>query len=102
MMPMPVKLIAENFVLTVEFSDGQIRQIDVRTFLGKGTNTDEIKKSLALFKTAQIEDDIAITWKNGFSLDPDAVYDEGVNIKSLPITGVHKKIQSHYKRSQRS
>lgn len=44
MIPLPVKLHAENFILTVEFEDGQKRRIDVRSFIGSG----EVKMSLKL------------------------------------------------------
>lgn len=96
-MPIPVKLIAADFILTVEFSDGQIRQIDIRNFLGNSSKASELKKSIALFKTAHIEDDVAITWRNGFSLDPDVVYDEGEHVKSLPkVVGICNRIEKHY------
>ncbi len=77
----PKKIKMNNFILTVEFSDRQVRQIDVRTFLGNGRKVDEVKKSLAMFNTAFIEDELAITWKNGFSLDPDVVYEEGITVQ---------------------
>lgn len=87
MIPEPTKLQANDFILTIEFTDGQIRQIDVRTFLGGGIKSEEVKKSEAVFKTAYIEDGMSITWSNGFSLDPDAVYEDGVAVNSLPATG---------------
>ena len=81
--------------MTVEFEDGQIRQIDVRTFLGEGTKATEVKKSLTIFKTAFIKDGISITWKNGFSLDPDVVYEDGTVLQSLPATGSFKRKVIH-------
>jgi hypothetical protein len=97
MMPIPTKLKANDFILTVEFSDGQIRQVDVRTFLGEGKKANEVKTSFTIFKTAFIEDDVAITWKNGFSLDPDVIYDEGMVVQSLPAIGMSERIEKHYK-----
>jgi hypothetical protein len=87
MIPLPKKLQADNFILTIEFDTGEIRQIDVRTFLGKGAKAEEIKTSLAMFKTAYIEDELSITWKNGFSLDPDVVYEDGLVLQKLPAIG---------------
>lgn len=55
MIPEPTKLQAKDFVLIIEFTDGQIR--------------------------------MSITWSNGFSLDPDVVYEDGVAVNSLPATG---------------
>ena len=88
----PIKLKTKDFILTVEFEDGQIRQIDIRTFLGSCAKTDEIKKSKVLFDTAYIEDGMSITWKNGFSLDPDVVYDGGTIVRALPATGNFNKV----------
>jgi len=93
MIPAPTKLKVNDFILTVEFEDGQTRQIDILTFLGNGKKADELKKSKGLVKTAQIEDGMSITWKNGFSLDPDVVYEEGTAIKALPATGNLNKIK---------
>ena len=87
MSPLPTKLHVNDFILTLEFENGQVRQIDVRTFLGKGTKADEVKGSLAMCRTAYIEDGISITWKNGFSLDPDVVYEDGMAVDALPATG---------------
>jgi len=93
MIPAPTKLCANNFILTVEFEDGQIRQIDVRTFLiaGTGVKAEEVKKSQDMFDTAYIEDGMSITWENGFSLDPDIIYEDGVVVNALPATGSFKK-----------
>jgi hypothetical protein len=68
------KLKAKNFILTVEFEDGEVREVDFRKFFGKCQKTDEIKESLSMFETAFIEDGLSITWKNGFSVDPDVIY----------------------------
>lgn len=98
MTPTPTKLHANDFILTVDFSDGQVRQIDVRKFLGAGTKAHEVKTSPAMFKTAAIEDELSITWKNGFSLDPDVVYEEGEAI-ALPAVSMIQKIKRHYAKS---
>jgi hypothetical protein len=94
MIPVPKKLHTRDFILTVEFADGQIRQIDVRTFLGSGKKADEVKTSPTIFKTAFIEDELSITWKNGFSLDPDVVYEDGLVLQKLPAVSEYKKVMS--------
>jgi len=97
MVPVPIKLYANDFVLTVEFADGQIRQVEVKTFLGDSPKANEVKTSSVMFKTAHIEDEIAITWKNGFSLDPDVVYEDGTIVNALPATGsFSSKIETFY------
>jgi phosphoribosylformylglycinamidine (FGAM) synthase-like amidotransferase family enzyme len=99
MKPEPKKISTENFILTVEFSNGQTRQIDIRKFFANdNAKVKEIKKSDSLFKTAKIEDGAAITWSNGFSLDPDVVYDDGVVIQPIKSTGVTKKLLSALKK----
>lgn len=95
---LPIKLKTNNFILTVEFSDGKVKQIDARTFLRKDKKTDEIKKSLSMFKTAFIEDGMAITWENGFSLDSDVVYEEGEDIQSFQAVSMVQKVAKHYKK----
>lgn len=98
MIPLPKNIQAKNFILTVEFENGQVRQIDVRTFVGEGAKANEIKKSLSEFETAYIEDEISITWKNGFSIDPDVIYTDGSVVNALPATGSFlKKIQEKSK-----
>ena len=86
MIPIPIKLYLNNFILTVKFENGQIREIDVRNFLGDSPKSKEVKTSISMFNTAYIEDDIAITWENGFSLDPDVVYEDGKVLQNLPST----------------
>jgi hypothetical protein len=93
MKPEPKKIKLENFILSVDYVDGQSRQIDFRTFFSDSNpQIREIKKSESLFKTAKIEDGAAITWSNGFSLDPDVVYDEGIAIQPVKATGATKRI----------
>jgi hypothetical protein len=90
-MPEPTKLNADNFILTVSFSNGQTRQIDVRKFFSdENSKVKEIKQSDLLFRTAKIEDGAAITWDNGFSVDPDVIYEEGISVHKL--TGVSKNL----------
>lgn len=93
----PTKLHTKDFTLTVEFADGQIRQVEVKTFLGDSPKANEVKTSSVMFKTVHIEDEIAITWKNGFSLDPDVVYEDGTVVNALPATGsFSSKIETFY------
>ena len=98
MIPVPTKLRTDNFILTVEFADGQVRQIDARTFFGKGGRAEEVKNSKAMFDTAFIEDELSITWKNGFSVDPDIIYEDGEEVKALPAVSMTQKIISRYKK----
>ena len=95
MIPAPIKVHATDFILTVEFEDGQIRQIDVRTFLGAGKKAESVKKNQKIFQTAYIEDGMSITWENGFSIDPDVIYEDGMIVNALPATGnLQKRIKS--------
>ena len=64
----------DNFNLTVEFTNGQVRTVNIKDFL---LSPNEIKTNLKLFKTAFIEDGAAITWPNGISIDPEIIYLEG-------------------------
>lgn len=93
MKPEPKKIKLENFILFVDFEDGQSRQIDFRAFFSDNNpQIREIKKSESLFKTAKIEDGAAITWDNGFSLDPDVVYEDGIVTNPMKATGATTKI----------
>jgi hypothetical protein len=75
MIPDPQKVETDdNFNLIVEFTNGQVRSVNIKDFL---LSSNEIKTNLKLFKTAFIEDGAAITWSNGISIDPEIIYMEG-------------------------
>jgi len=87
MIPEPIKIVAEdNFDLVVHFADGKIFKVNFKEFIGDSVKSNAVKNSLAVFKTAEIEDGLSINWSNGFSLDPDVVYTEGEAVSNLKAT----------------
>lgn len=95
--PVPKKLTVHDFDLIVEFDNGQVRKIDLKTFLGSCAKANELKRSKSLCKTAYIEDGISITWQNGFSLDPDVVYEDGLALDAVSVpAGYMGRLESHY------
>lgn len=64
----------DNFNLYVEFSNGEIRHVDLKTWInGKS----RIKQDLHFCKKAFIEQGSIISWPTGISIDPEIIYDKG-------------------------
>lgn len=72
----------DKFNLYVEFTDGQLRKINIKTFLlSESPDAIAVKNQIADFKKAYIEDGVAISWKGlNVSLDPEIIYEEGEHI----------------------
>lgn len=75
----PVRLdTSDDYRLTVTFQDGQVRRVDIRTFL-HGASV--IKTDISAFHDVYIEDGHVITWKKAaLSIDAEIVYLDGIPV----------------------
>lgn len=93
-MPNLKKIFVDDyFKLYVEFSDGQIRGVDLKNWIDGNSR---VKQDLAFCKQAFIEHESIISWPTGISIDPEIIYDEGEKIdtfptEKLPATGSYLK-----------
>lgn len=73
--------VGDNFDLYVAFSDGEMRCVDLKTWIdGKS----KIKQDLEFCKQAFIEHGSIISWPTGISIDPAFIYDKGDKINTFP------------------
>lgn len=97
MIPNPKTLSTDDqFNLTVEFTDGQVRRVNIKEFVtSTGAKAHALKTDIKLFHKAFIEEG-AISWPNNGSIDPEYVYLDGEKITSLPVSASFlKKVQSY-------
>lgn len=62
----------EDFTVTVYFTDGTHREVDLDTYL-RGPIFESIRRDPALFRAMHIEK-ATIAWPNGADIDPDVLY----------------------------
>ena len=65
----------ENYVLEIEFSNGEIKKFDVKPYLQY--KAFESLKDLQLFNTVKI-DGLSIAWQNGADICPDELYNNSI------------------------
>jgi hypothetical protein len=87
-------LVGDDFDLYVEFSDGEMRFVDLQIWIdGKS----RIKQDIDFCKKAFIEHESIISWPTGISIDPEIIYNEGEKINTfpkeneLPATGSYRQ-----------
>jgi len=73
----------DDFNLYVEFSDGELRCVDLKTWIDGNS---KVKQSIDFCKQAFIEHGSIISWPTGISIDPEIIYDEGHKINAFPQT----------------
>ncbi len=61
----------ENYILEVEFSNGEIKKFDVKPYLKH--NAFKALNDLSKFNTVKI-DGLSISWENGADICPDELY----------------------------
>ncbi len=71
----------DHFKLTVEFIDGEIRQVNLKDWIDGNSR---VKDDLDFCKSAFIENENIISWPTGISIDPDFIYEKGTKISTLP------------------
>jgi hypothetical protein len=63
-----------DFVVRVEFTTGEIRDIDLTPFM-RGPIFEEIRQDQTLFQQVQVDPELGtILWPNGADIDPDVLY----------------------------
>jgi hypothetical protein len=78
MTPIVTKVNPEkDYLLTLEFSNGDVRKFDVKPYLSKGIFQE--LKDLSTFNTVR-PDGLSVEWANEASLCPDTVYLNSVKI----------------------
>ena len=91
----------DKFNLYVEFKDGKIKKINIKTFLASdNADSKKVKSDLNVFKKVFLEDGYAISWPNlNVSLDPESIYEEGENAtKEQSAAKYREKVNKHYKK----
>ncbi|MDR2472054.1 MAG: DUF2442 domain-containing protein [Tannerella sp.] len=66
-----------NYFLTLHFSNGEIRRMDVKPYLDKGIFRE--LKTLSSFNSVNT-DGLGIVWNNEASLSPYTVYSESIPV----------------------
>jgi hypothetical protein len=75
------KVKTNGWDLIVFFGDGSVKKIDIREYL-KDVNTpsaNRVKTDIKFFEKVVVEDEVSLTWPTGYCIDPDYIYEEGVN-----------------------
>jgi len=72
-----------EFIIELEFNDGQVRYIDLSGIVG-GTGIFQPLKNIDYFKTVSIDAvGNSICWDNGADICPDTLYENSFNNKEF-------------------
>lgn len=64
----------EGFVVTLEFTDGTCREIDLEPYL-RGAIFESLRKDPEAFRAVTVDKRMGtIVWENGADIDPDVLY----------------------------
>ena len=67
----------KDCILTLLFSNGEVRRFDVKPYMNKGIFRD--LKDVSLFNTVQ-PDGLSIEWANEAALSPDTIYENSERV----------------------
>ena len=80
MYPSVIKVVPiDNFVLSIEFDNGECGNLDMKKYLNFGVFTR--LKNLDNFRRVRVSFD-TIEWDSGIDLDPEFVYEKSVILKT--------------------
>jgi hypothetical protein len=77
----------DHFHLFVEYSNGEIKKLD----LTKALTGSSLIKNIKLAKQVFLEDGYAISWPNGISIDPEHVYQDGTTVQNIPVASSYSE-----------
>lgn len=64
----------ENYVVSLEFTDGTQREVDLEPFL-RGKVFEVLRENKKAFRSVKVDERMGtIVWENGADIDPDVLY----------------------------